>query len=155
MTTAAEQYRALVQRLESIQEAPEDPRSQEERDAQMAAVKGAYKDWEDAEEKKNSDAMKTYGQQVSAAKSAPASPVSGDVKKIQTLLNAKGAGLVVDGKLGANTLAAIVKHLEAEAGAPAQAAQPAAEPQQGAGIHKPFTVGQPTDAFSKGGLFNR
>lgn len=150
MTTAAEQYRALVQRLESIQEAPEDPRSPEERDSQMAAVKGAYQDYQDAEAKS--------AQPAASTPPAPQpSPVSGDVKKIQTLLNAKGANLTVDGKLGANTLAAIVKHLETEASTPAQAAQPAAEP-QGAGIYKPFTVGQttaPTDAWSKGGLFNR
>ena len=142
MATAAEQYRTLVAKLEEIN----DPRSQEERDAQMTNFKGAYQDYQDAEDKKHSDAMKNYGQQLTA-QSAPTSPVSGDVKKIQTLLNAKGANLTVDGKLGANTLAAIVKHLEAEA-APAQAAQPA-------GTHKPFTIGQPTDPFAKGGLLNR
>ena len=134
MTTAAEQYRALVNRLESIQEAPVDPRSPGERDSQMAAVKSAYADYQDAEDKKYSDAMKTYGQQVTA-QSAPTSPVSSDVKKIQTLLNAKGANLTVDGKLGANTLAAIVKHLEAAQ--PQQAAQPAVDKRQ------PFTVGNP------------
>lgn len=148
MTTAAEQYRALVQRLESIQEAPVDPRSPEERDSQMAAVKGAYKDWEDTEAEKEKAATKP---------AVTPSPVSGDVKKIQTLLNQKGAQLAVDGRLGANTLAAIIKHLESETAAPAQAAQPAAS--QGAGIYKPFTVGQQTaqaqDAFGKGGLFNR
>lgn len=153
MTTAAEQYRALVARLESIQEAPVDPRSPEERDSQMAAVKGAYQDYQDAEEKKNADALKTYGDKFTA-QSAPTSPVSGDVKKIQTLLNAKGANLTVDGKLGANTLAAIVKHLETEASTPAQAAQPAPAAQP-AGTHKPFTIGQPTDPFAKGGLLNR
>ena len=122
MTTAAEQYRALVQRLESIQEAPEDPRSPEERDSQMAAVKGAYQDYQDAEAKSAQPAAST-------PPAAQPSPVSGDVKKIQTLLNAKGANLTVDGKLGANTLAAIVKHLETEASTPAQAAQPGRPPQ--------------------------
>lgn len=121
MTTAAEQYRALVNRLESIQEAPVDPRSPEERDSQMAAVKGAYSDWEDAEKAKTEPAK-------TAGPAKPLSPVSGDVKKIQTLLNQKGANLTVDGRLGANTLAAIVKHLEAEVAKPAQAAQPSAQP---------------------------
>ena len=147
MTTAAEQYRALVAKLEEIN----DPRSQEERDAQMANFKGAYKDWEDAESEK----AKATKPSAAPAQAAQPSPVSGDVKKIQTLLNNKGAQLAVDGKLGAQTLAAIVKHLEAEA-TPAQAAQPAAP----AGAHEPFTVGQtkaavPTDAWAKGGLFNR
>ena len=173
MTTAAEQYRALVARLESIQEAPVDPRSPEERDSQMAAVKGAYQDYQDAEEKKNADALKTYGDKFTA-QSAPTSPVSGDVKKIQTLLNAKGANLTVDGKLGANTLAAIVKHLESEQG---QAGQPpkwsidgqpvsGKEPQwsidgkpvtntQGPSTPVGAVSNQPQDPFAKGGLFNR
>lgn len=147
MTTSAEQYRALVTKLESITEAPVDPRSPEERDRQMANVKGAYQDYQDAEEKKHSDAMKNYGQQL-AAQSAPTSPVTGDVKKIQTLLNAKGAKLTVDGKLGAETLAAIVKHLESETSKTPQAAQPTAT--QAA----PTPTG-PVDPWAKGGLFNR
>lgn len=158
MTTAAEQYRNLVNKLESIQEAPVDPRSQEERDSQMAAVKGAYKDWEDAEEKKSADALKNYGKQFTANQT-PASPVSGDVKKIQTLLNAKGANLAVDGRLGANTLAAIVKHLEAEQG---QAGQPKwsidGQPVPSAPAQGPSTpTADTTNAtpWSKGGLFNR
>ena len=136
MTTAAEQYRALVAKLEEIS----DPRSQEERDSQMANFKGAYKDWEDAEAK------------AAAKPAAPPSPVSGDVKKIQTLLNQKGAKLAVDGRLGAQTLAAIVKHLESETAAPAQAAQPTQQPAQPQAAPAPTT---PSTPWSKGGLFNR
>ena len=113
MTTAAEQYRKLVAKLEEIN----DPRSQEERDSQMANFKGAYQDYQDAEEKKNSDAMNNYGQKVAAANTASAPAASNDVKKIQTMLNAKGAKLAVDGRLGTNTITAIVKHLEGEQGA--------------------------------------
>ena len=159
MTTAAEQYRALVSRLESITEAPVDPRSPEERDSQMAAVKGAYTDYQDAEDKKYSAAMKNYGQQL-AAQSAPTSPVTGDVKKIQTLLNAKGAKLAVDGKLGADTLAAIVKHLEAGQGQPGQPPKWSIY-----GQPVPSSTSTPTsavsasantqDPFARGGLFNR
>lgn len=157
MTTAAEQYRALVNRLESITEAPEDPRSPEERDSQMANVKNAFKDYEDAEEKKQADAMKDYASKLTGSAAQTAQPASSDVKKIQTLLNTKGANLTVDGRLGPQTIKAVLQALEANA--PAQAAQPAQEPAPAAGVHQPFTVGQksagPTDAWSKGGLFNR
>lgn len=146
MTTAAQEYRALVAKLEAITEAPVDPRSPEERDSQMAAVKGAYKDWEDAE----ADAAK---KSQTPAPNAQPSPVSGDVKKIQTLLNQKGAQLAVDGRLGAKTLAAIVKHLETE---PAQQAQqPTAQPGANAVDTAQNMIGKALDPWAKGGLFNR
>lgn len=158
MTTAAEQYRALVARLEAINEAPEDPRSQEERDSQMANVKSAYADYQDAEAAQAKKAV--------APTTAPLSPVSGDVKKIQTLLNAKGAKLNVDGKLGAGTLAAILKHLESEQGQAAQQPNPGKDPQwsidgkpvtntQGPSTPVGAVSNQPQDPFAKGGLFNR
>lgn len=156
MTTAAEQYRALVQKLEALHEAA-DPRSQAERDSQMANFKGAYADYQDTEDKKHSAAMKDYGQKFAAAQ-APTNPVTGDVKKIQTLLNAKGAKLNVDGRLGADTLAAIVKHLESEQG---QAGQPPKWSIDGQPVPSSTTTpvsavsAKPQDPFAKGGLFNR
>lgn len=143
MTTAAEQYRALVAKLEEIA----DPRSQSERDAQMANVKAAYQDYQDAEAKAKPAAKPVT--QPTAQTAAGAA----DIKKLQTLLNQKGAKLAVDGQFGPETLAAIIKHFEAEATLP-QAQQPAA-PAQPAPQAAAAAPSGPVGPWDKGGLFNR
>ena len=145
MSTAAEQYRALVSRLESINEAPLDPRSQAERESQMAAVKGAFQDYEAAEK-------------AAAAKPAvPAKPAADPkvgelVKKLQTVLNTKGAQLTVDGVMGVKTIEAVIKALET----PPQAAQPTQPTTQPAPQPAAPALDQGSlSPWAKGGLFNR